>query len=98
MIQRELCSVGKVLVPLAVTDVAGVVEQGRDDRSLCTMCAEPFRRVDATLITRHQAGQSQRHVQRMLHVVVGGIATEIAGILAREETPEVVKRKPQPIE
>ena len=56
------------------------------------------RRLDAALVTGNKARQRQRHVERVLHVMVGRVATLVAGITAGEKALEIVERKPQFVE
>jgi len=74
------------------------VKQGSNHYHLRPLRAEALGRINATFITNHEPGQGQRHVERMLHVVVGRVAAKVAGILAGEEPFEVVEGKPQLVE
>ena len=98
VIQGELCAVDEIRVALPVADVAGIVEQRGDDRKLCAMRTEPVRLLDAALVAGDEAHQCQRHIERVLHVVVGRIADEVARIAAGEQALEVVECEPQLVE
>ena len=75
-----------------LADVAGIVEEGRDQRDERALGAEP-RAVRVALLV---AGQEPRHrehdVLRMLQVVVDGIDAEVAGRLPGEEALEIPER------
>ncbi len=94
VIQRELGAVGKLRVALLVADIARIVKQRGDERHLRAARTETLRRVDAGLVAHDQPGQCQRHVERMLDVVVGRVAAAIARVASGKQALEIVKGQP----
>jgi len=72
MIQSEL---GAVAVRLIVEfpDVAGVMEQRGRYRHHRALGVEALGDGHGALVTHHQAGHRERHVQRVLQVVIHGV-------------------------
>ncbi len=98
MIQREFGAVLEFAVAFFVPDVTGVMKQRRDDHHLCPIRAKALGGVHATFVTGHEARQRQRHVERVLHVVVSGITAQVARIFAVEQALEIVEGEPELVE
>ena len=56
-----------------MAQVARVVKERAHERELGALGAEPVRRLDAHLVTRDQARDRERHVERVLDVVIGRV-------------------------
>ena len=67
-----------------VAYITRVMKQRRDHRHLCTTGAKAIRRFDTALVANEQAGDGKRHIQRVLHVVIGRVTAFIAGISTSE--------------
>ncbi len=74
--------------------VARVVKQRSNDSHLRPRGTKPIARIYAALIPRDEARERQRHVERMLHVVVSGVTSLVAGIASREQPLAVIEGKP----
>ncbi len=98
VIERELGAVREVPVALVVPDVSGIVKQRRDYRHLCACRTELVGRFDAALITCDKPRQRQCHIERVLHVVIGRIAAQVARIAAGEQALKIVESKPELVE
>ena len=98
VVEGEFGAVDEVNVAIFMAYVTGVVKQRGYDRHLGSMSAQPFALVDAALVPRHEARERQRHVERMLHVVVGRVAAEVARITACKQPLEIVEGEPEIVE
>jgi hypothetical protein len=97
VVERELRAVAMHPV-VFFADVARVVEQRGDQRHDCALGAEAVRRIDRHLVTDQETRHGERHVERMLAVVVNRVDAVIAGHAAGEQTLEFVKCDRDPVE
>jgi hypothetical protein len=95
---REHGAVHGARVELLVAQVARVVKERAHERELGALGAEPVRRLDAHLVPRDQARDRERHVERVLDVVIGRVDAVIARIAAGKHPLEVVEREPDGVE
>ncbi len=97
VVQRELGAVAMLQV-VEFADVAGVVKQRCDQRHDRPLGAEALVRIDAALVADQQARHRQRHVQRMLAIVIYGVHAVISGHAAAEQAVELFERDRNSIE
>ena len=70
------------------------MKQRGDDGHLRTVGAKTIVGLHTSLISGDQSCKRQRHVQRVLPVVVSRVAAVVARIATREEAFKVVKSQP----
>jgi hypothetical protein len=85
-------------VALAVAQVAEVVKQSADEREFRTLAAEPVAALGACLVAGDQPRECERHVERVLDVVIRGVDRVILRVETDVVPFEVVKREPDRIE
>ena len=85
-------------IELAVAQIADVMEQRADDRELGAVGAEPVVALDAELVPGDEPRERERHVERVLHVVIGRIDRVVVRVEAAEHALEIVERHPDGIE
>ncbi len=85
-------------VALAVPKITDVVKQRADDRELRAIRAQAIAGLDAHLVARDEARERERHVERVLHVVIRGVDAVVARVEAAEHALEIVERHPDRIE
>jgi hypothetical protein len=73
------------------TDVAGVVKQRGDDREAGEFGAKGVVARALTFVAVDDARQRQRHVQRVLFVVIESVAAVIAFKVAFKQVVEIIK-------
>ena len=98
VLQRKLGAVIEFAVSVLMTNVAGIMKQRREDGHLRALGAETFFAFGASLVAGDKASERQSHIQRVLHIVIGRVAAEIARIAAREQSLEVVESQPDLVE
>ncbi len=81
-----------------MAQVADVVEQRADDRELGAIGAQPIGGLDAHLVARDEARERERHVERVLHVVIRRIDRVVIRVEAAEHALEIVEGEPDGIE
>ena len=81
-----------------LADVAGVVEQRRDQPHQCPFGAKLKAIRCAALVTGQQPRRGEHDVERVLQVVVDGVDADVAGHAAREQAGEVIHRPCQHVE
>ena len=89
--ERELGAVAMRLV-VGLTNVAGVVEQRGDDAEDGALRAEALVGKMRAVVADDQPRDGERAVERMLQIVIDGVATVVAGKLAVEQPLEIAKR------
>ncbi len=89
--ERELGAVAMSLV-VRLPDVAGVVKQRSDHADDCALGPEPLVGEVRAVVADDQACDGECAVERMLQVVVDGVAAVIAGELPVEQPLEVAER------
>jgi hypothetical protein len=89
--ERELGAVAVSLV-VGLTNVTGVVKQSGDDAENRALGAEAFVGEVRAVVTDDQPPHGERAVQRMLQIVINGVATVVAGKLAVEQALEIAER------
>ena len=89
--ERELGAVAMRLV-VGLADVAGVVEQRGDDAEDGALRAETLVGEVRAVVADDQARDGERAVERVLQVVIDGVAAVVAGELAVEQPLEVAER------
>jgi hypothetical protein len=95
--ERELRAVAMRLV-VGLADVAGVVEQRGDDAHDRALRPEPFVDEVRAVVAHDQPRNGERAVERVLQIVIDGVAAVVAGELAVEETLEIAERRLHAIE
>ena len=86
----ELCAVLVVPVVLAA-QVAHIMEQTDDQSGRGALGAQLLRRRPAAIVSRHQAGQRQRHVKGVLPVVIDGVDAVIVGHITGEHAIKLIE-------
>ncbi len=85
-------------VAFFVAQITDVVEQRADDRELGAIRAQPVAELDAHLVARDEPHERERHVERVLHVVIRGVDRVIVRVEAAEHALEIVEGEPDGIE
>jgi hypothetical protein len=90
VVARELGAVLRLFGAFA--QVADVVEQREEDAHRGALGAQRHVGVDvAALVTHHQPRHRERHIERVLLVVVNGVHAEVTGHAAREGHFEIME-------
>jgi hypothetical protein len=95
---REHGAVRCRVVVLLVPQITDVVKQRADDRKLRAIGAQAIAGLYAHLVARDEARQRERHVERVLHVVIRRIDAVVVRVETAEHALEIVKRHPDGIE
>ncbi len=74
-----------------LADVAGVVEQRGDQRHDRPLGAEAPRRIDRELVADQEPRHGERHVERMLAIVINGVDAVITRHAAGEQALEFLE-------
>ena len=90
VIQREFSAIAMLAI-IEFPNVAGVMEQRSDQRQAGALGAEAQAALDGTLIADQQPRHGERHVQRVLAIVIQRIDAVIPRHAARKELVEVLK-------
>ncbi len=79
-------------------DVARIVKQRRDESHDRALRADAIGWCADLLESRQQASHRERHVERVLHVVIHGVAALVSADPACEQLREIVKCEPDEVE
>ena len=97
VIKGELRSVVVHLIA-EFADVARIVKQRSDQRHDRALGAEAARRIDRALVPDQQPRHRERHVERMLTIVIDGVDAVISGHASGEQALEFFERNGDPVE